>query len=52
MNWLLLWKGVLLFTLFSYSILVAVVFFGGIKNIVAMLKDLRESSQTPENNAQ
>jgi hypothetical protein len=52
MNWLLLWKGVLLFTLFGYSILAVVVFFGGIKNIVAMLKDLSESSQSSENNAQ
>ncbi|MGB6864645.1 MAG: hypothetical protein WBE11_03065 [Candidatus Aminicenantaceae bacterium] len=40
MNWILLWKGVLLFTLFGYSLLVIIVFFGGIKNIVAMLKEL------------
>ncbi|HUU51630.1 MAG: hypothetical protein WBF32_13460 [Candidatus Aminicenantaceae bacterium] len=40
MNWVLLWKGVLLFTLFGYSLLVIIVFFGGIKNIVAMLKEL------------
>lgn len=42
MNWVLLWKGVLLFTLFGYSLLVIIVFFGGIKNIVAMLKELSE----------
>jgi len=40
MNWVLLWKGVLLFTLFGYSLLVIIVFFGGIKNIVSMLKEL------------
>jgi hypothetical protein len=48
MSWTLLWKSVLLFTLFGYSLLVIVVFFGGIKNIIAMLKDLsapREEQQ-------
>jgi hypothetical protein len=40
MNWILLWKFVLLFTLFGYSFLVSIVFFRGIGNIVAMLKDL------------
>ncbi len=51
MNWVLLWKGVLLFTLFGYSLLVIIVFFGGLKNVVAMLKDLSAPLQTPENNA-
>lgn len=51
MNWIQLWKGVLLFTLFGYSFLVIIVFFGGLKNIVAMLKDLSAPPQTPENNA-
>ena len=51
MNWVLLWKGVLLFTLFGYSILVIIVFFGGIKNINEMLKDLSTPPQAPENNA-
>lgn len=48
MNWELLWKIVLVFTLSAYSILMIIVFFGGIGNIVDMLKDLRapvDSSQ-------
>lgn len=40
MNWTLLWRFVLLFTLSAYALLVIVVFFGGIKNIVEMLKEL------------
>ncbi len=41
MNWELLWKIVLIFTLFGYGILVIIVIFGGSKNIVDMLQDLR-----------
>jgi len=41
MNWELLWKFILVFTLGSYSVLVVIVFFGGLKNIVEMLRDLR-----------
>lgn len=40
MNWTLLWRCMLLFTLSAYALLVIVVFFGGIKNIVEMLKEL------------
>lgn len=40
MNWELLWKSVLIFTLSAYSLLVIVVMFGGIRNIVDMLRDL------------
>ena len=40
MNWTFFWKLVLLFTLSAYSILVIIVFFGGIKNIAEMLKEL------------
>jgi len=40
MNWAILWKFVLIFTLAAYSILVVIVFFGGIKNIIEMFKDL------------
>lgn len=40
MNWILLWKVVLLFTLSGYSILAVIVFIGGIGNIIEMLKDL------------
>ncbi|MCK4431734.1 MAG: hypothetical protein KAW19_10600 [Candidatus Aminicenantes bacterium] len=42
MNWVQLWKFVLKLTLFGYSILVIIVFFGGIQNVVDMLKDLRK----------
>ena len=41
MTWIHLWKFVLLSTLLGYSLLVVIVFFGGIGNIVDMLKDLR-----------
>jgi hypothetical protein len=40
MNWELLWKAVLIFTLAGYSLLVIIVIFGGIGNIVDMLHDL------------
>ncbi len=42
MNWQQLWKFVLIFTLFAYSILVIIVIFGGLKNVVDMLKDLKK----------
>ena len=42
MNWELLWKGVVVFTLVGYSLLVVVVIIGGVKNIVDMLRDLRK----------
>ncbi len=48
MNWVILWKFVLIFTFFAYSILVIVVFFGGIKNIIEMFKDLTESAKQSE----
>lgn len=50
MNWILLWKVVLLFTLSGYSLLAVIVFFGGIRNIIAMLEDLSAPPQTSENN--
>ncbi len=40
MTWTLLWKFVLIFTLSAYSSLVIIVFFGGLRNIVEMLKEL------------
>jgi hypothetical protein len=40
MNWVLLWKFVLIFTLSAYSLLVVIVIFGGLRNIVEMLKEL------------
>jgi hypothetical protein len=48
MNLGLLWKGVLLLTLSSYSVLVVVVFFGGLKNIKSMLKDLKSGHTNEE----
>ena len=40
MFWELLWKIVLLYTLFGYGLLVLIVIIGGSRNIVDMLKDL------------
>lgn len=40
MNWVLFWKLILIFTVSAYSLLVIIVFFGGIKNIIEMLKEL------------
>ena len=40
MNWELLWKIVLIFTLAGYSLLVIIVMIGGARNIVDMLRDL------------
>ena len=42
MNWQIFWKIVLILTLSAYSLLVIVVMFGGLKNIVQMLQELRE----------
>jgi hypothetical protein len=46
MSWVLLWKSLLILTLSAYSILVIVVFIGGLGNIRDMLKDLTESAET------
>lgn len=40
MSWALFWKLVLIFCLSAYSLLVVTVIFGGIKNIISMLKEL------------
>jgi hypothetical protein len=40
MNWEILWKIVLVFTLSTYTVLVVIVLFGGIKNLKEMLEDL------------
>ncbi len=45
MNWVLLWKAVLIFTLSAYSILVVIVLFGGIKNLKEMLDDLSSGNK-------
>ena len=47
MSWMAFWKIVLLFTISAYSLLVIVVFIGGLKNIVQMLRELREPPDPP-----
>lgn len=42
MTWQLLWKVFLIMTLSLYSILVVIVFFGGLKDIKSMFKDLAQ----------
>ena len=42
MSWLHLWKFVLILTLSAYSLLVVIVIFGGLRNLVQMLRELRE----------
>ncbi len=44
MNWAHFWKFILISTLAGYSLLVVIVTAGGIKNIKAMLKDLKSDS--------
>ena len=40
MSWAFFWKFVLILCLSTYSLLVVAVIFGGIKNIIDMLKEL------------
>ena len=47
MNWELLWKIVLVFTLSAYSILVVIVMIGGAKNLKEMLEDLTSGEENP-----
>ena len=48
MSWQLFWKIVLIFTLGAYSLLVIVVFCGGIGNIIDMLRELRMPLAPPD----
>ena len=48
MNWEMLWKAVLVFTLCGYSILVIIVFIGGLGNIADMLRELRKPADDQE----
>ena len=49
MTWMQLWKFILILTLFSYSLLVIIVTIGGTKNLIQMLKELKEPlDQTEE----
>lgn len=47
-SWQLIWKIVLIFTLGGYSLLAVIVFIGGIRNIIDMLKDLGMPLESPE----
>jgi hypothetical protein len=42
MNWMLFWKITLILTLSCYSLLVIIVIIGGMRNVVQMLRELRE----------
>lgn len=48
MTWPFFWKIVLIFTLGAYSLLVIVVFCGGIGNIIDMLRELRMPLDPPD----
>jgi len=48
MTWMQLWKFVLILTLSSYSLLVIIVTIGGMKNLVQMLKELKEPLEPSE----
>ena len=48
MSWISFWKAVLILTLSAYSILVVITFFGGLRNIVQMLRELREPTDPSE----
>jgi hypothetical protein len=52
MNWELIWKIVLIFTLAAYSLLVIIVSIGGVGNIIEMLRDLREPVDIPEDQSE
>ena len=40
MNWIILWKWILMITVILYGILVIVVAIGGFRDVLSMLKDL------------
>lgn len=42
------WKFILILTLISYSLLVIIVSIGGMKNLVSMLKELKEPPDQSE----
>ncbi len=48
MTWMQLWKFILILTLIAYSLLVIIVSIGGTKNLVQMLKELREPPDQTE----
>ncbi len=48
MTWMQLWKFILILTLIGYSLLVIIVSIGGMKNLVQMLKELKEPPDQTE----
>lgn len=48
MTWMQFWKFILILTLIAYSLLVIIVSIGGMKNLVQMLKELREPPDQTE----
>lgn len=48
MTWMQFWKFILILTLSSYSLLVIIVSIGGMKNLIQMLKELKEPLETSE----
>jgi hypothetical protein len=48
MTWMQFWKFILILTLIAYSLLVIIVSIGGMKNLVQMLKELKEPSDQSE----
>lgn len=48
MTWMQFWKFILILTLIAYSLLVIIVSIGGMKNLVQMLKELKEPPDPTE----
>ena len=48
MTWMQLWKFILILSLSTYSLLVIIVSIGGMKNLVQMLKELKEPPDQSE----
>lgn len=48
MTWMQFWKFILILTLIAYSLLVIIVSIGGMKNLVQMLKELKEPPDQTE----
>ncbi len=48
MTWMQFWKFILILTLIAYSLLVIIVSIGGMKNLVQMIKELKEPPDPTE----
>ncbi len=49
MIWMHLWKFILILTLIGYSLLVIIVSIGGSKNLMQMLKELKDPPDQTKN---